>query len=103
MNHYREIERPSPVASTNVKRSTTQNAPIAARRSPVPTKHQDAQIKHSATCASALQRTQRRWQIRMEQLQSGGEPCFASDRRYCDSNACRWHEECQQLRADWLR
>lgn len=55
------------------------------------------------TPQTAMEGTRRRWQIRMEQIRSGAEPCFASDRRQCEVETCPWYAECQQLRAEWRR
>lgn len=51
-----------------------------------------------------LQVTRWRWQILGEQMRSGHEPCFQTERRHaCGETGCRWRAECLSLRADWLR
>lgn len=47
---------------------------------------------------------QRRWEIWQAQERAGHAICFATERRHvCEESDCRWREECQQLRADWIR
>lgn len=47
---------------------------------------------------------QRRWEIWQFQERTEHAICFATERRHvCEEYDCRWREECQQLRADWIR
>ncbi|HJO35386.1 MAG TPA: hypothetical protein QF361_04085 [Gammaproteobacteria bacterium] len=47
---------------------------------------------------------QRRWEIWQSQERAGHAICFATERRHvCEESDCRWWQECQQLRADWIR
>ena len=56
------------------------------------------------TLAPAAGRTQRRWQILYEQLQSDHEPCFQTDQRHaCPESDCPWRVECGAMRAEWRR
>jgi len=41
--------------------------------------------------------------IRAIQKQRGQEPCFLTDKRYTCDEVCEWRENCQKLRAVWLR
>lgn len=57
-----------------------------------------------ASRRSALHATRHRWQILTEQIRTGHEPCFQTDRRHtCGETDCRWRAECRPSRADWLR
>lgn len=37
------------------------------------------------------------------QKQRGQEQCFLTDNRYTCDEVCEWRENCQKLRAVWLR
>lgn len=53
---------------------------------------------------SALEATRHRWRILEEQIRTGHEPCFQTERRHtCGEAACAWRGECLFTRADWLR
>jgi len=41
--------------------------------------------------------------IRAIQKQRGQEQCFLTDKRYTCDEVCEWRENCQKLRAVWLR
>lgn len=41
--------------------------------------------------------------IRAIQKQRGQEQCFLTDKRYICDEVCEWRENCQKLRAVWLR
>jgi hypothetical protein len=65
--------------------------------------HLDSAV-HGAARRPALLATRRRWQILTEQMRSGHEPCFQTERRHtCGEDRCGWRAECRTARADWLR
>ncbi len=41
--------------------------------------------------------------VRMIQQSRGGEPCFATDKRYDCAEGCEWRRDCRKLVAAWLR
>lgn len=48
--------------------------------------------------------TARRWLIWLRQVETAGEPCFATERRYtCAKRGCEYRDECMSMRAEWQR
>ncbi|MBW8371952.1 MAG: hypothetical protein K0M66_13410 [Thiobacillus sp.] len=40
--------------------------------------------------------------VRNIQLRCGGDPCFATEKRYGCTEICEWSGECRKLKAQWM-
>jgi len=65
-----------------------------------------AQLQHQAgtlELKESPQQTSQTQLIRAIQRQRGGQPCFATDRRFDCAEICEWRRDCRKLMAVWLR